>query len=214
MFFFFCKIVFAEDWPMRVVGLADGLAIIEENGVQQVLGVGQKSKQGIQLIKANAKRALFQWKGVKKELSLSDVSSVSINNETVHNQPSPKKGHKLHLFRQKDGMFRTKGFINGVGVSFLVDTGATSIAMNHTAAQKARINFRAKGKKILVETASGVVEGYRVNLKKVKVGLIELLNVDATVLIGQQPRHVLLGQSFLSRVNMQQTGNKLTISAY
>nr|WP_256489599.1 TIGR02281 family clan AA aspartic protease [Pleionea sp. CnH1-48] len=120
----------------------------------------------------------------------------------------------MQLIRQGDGMFRAKGLINGVSVNFLVDTGATVIAMNHSVANRVRIPYRTQGRLTKVETASGITDAYKVNLATVRVGDIELKNVEAVVIVGAQPSSVLLGMSFLSRLQMKQEGTRLTLSRY
>ena len=108
-------------------------------------------------------------------------------------------------------MYATAGFINGQPVNFLVDTGATWIAMNSHQARSLGINFRFLGKRGHVSTANGVVPIYRVTLAKVRVGEIELTNVAAGVLEGNSPEEVLLGNSFLNRVEMQRQGQVMLL---
>jgi len=110
-----------------------------------------------------------------------------------------------------NGMYSTAGFINGHPVNFLVDTGATWIAMNVHQARSLGINFRYSGKRGMVSTANGVAPVYRVMLDKVRVGEIELTNVEAGVLEGSSPREVLLGNSFLNRVEMQRQGQVMLL---
>lgn len=110
-----------------------------------------------------------------------------------------------------NGMYSTTGFINGHPVNFLVDTGATWIAMNANQARSLGINFRYIGKRGAVSTANGVATVYRVNLDKVRVGEIELNNVAAGVLEGNSPSQVLLGNSFLNRVEMQRQGQVMLL---
>jgi len=95
-------------------------------------------------------------------------------------------------------------------VNFLVDTGATNIAMNEIVAGRLGIDFRYSGTPTRVSTASGIAPAHNVTLASVRVGDIELKNIRATVLEGQYPREVLLGMSFLSRVELERKG-KLTI---
>ena len=108
-------------------------------------------------------------------------------------------------------MYSTVGFINGQQVNFLVDTGATWIAMNVHQARSLGINFRYIGKRGSVSTANGIVPFYQVILDKVRVGEIELLNVAAGVLEGSSPPQVLLGNSFLNRVEMQRHGQVMLL---
>ena len=101
--------------------------------------------------------------------------------------------------------------INGLPVGFLVDTGASSVAMNAGEARRLGIDFRVDGDSTYVSTASGVARAYRVRLDRVKVGAIELRNVEALVVDGSSPTEVLLGMSFLQRLELMNQGDHLTL---
>ena len=81
-------------------------------------------------------------------------------------------------------------------MQFLVDTGATSIAMNENEARRLGIDYRVDGKPMVASTASGTSRGWRVTLDRVKIGGIELLGVEAAVIEGGYPTEALLGMSF------------------
>ena len=61
-----------------------------------------------------------------------------------------------------------------------------------------------------MSTANGVVPAYRVKLDEVRLGDISLNNVDGVVTIGSQPI-VLLGMSFLNRMEMKRDGETMTL---
>ncbi|WP_410966326.1 TIGR02281 family clan AA aspartic protease, partial [Salmonella sp. SAL4449] len=86
----------------------------------------------------------------------------------------------------------------------LVDTGATSIAMNENEARRLGIDYRVDGKPMVASTASGTSRGWRVTLDRVKIGGIELLGVEAAVIEGGYPTEALLGMSFLNRVRWRE----------
>ena len=101
-------------------------------------------------------------------------------------------------------MYITQGSINNFSVQFLVDTGATWVAMSEVVAKRLGINYY-RGRKGYAGTASGTAEIYKVTLDKVKVGDIELRNVPAAVISGYGSHQVLLGNSFLKRCEMTRT---------
>ena len=103
------------------------------------------------------------------------------------------------------------GYIDGYAVNFLVDTGASTIAMNYKQAKRLGIDYLAKGRKNMAETASGIVTAYSVSLDRVSVGGIDLYNVEAMVLEGEQPSSILLGMSFLGQLDMQYEGEALIL---
>ena len=109
------------------------------------------------------------------------------------------------------GMYTTVGSINGLPVSFLIDTGATTIAMNAVQAKRLGIDFRITGQKTMVGTASGVAKAYQVTLNKVTLGAITRHNISAVVIEGGFPVQTLLGMSFLGQLDIQREGSVMRI---
>ena len=95
------------------------------------------------------------------------------------------------------------------GLRFLVDTGATSIALGPTDARRIGIDPN-QGQKGLVGTANGNAVVSRVVLNTVRIGDITLHNVEAVVMPTEMPE-ALLGMSFLNRMEMQRDGNTMTL---
>jgi len=102
--------------------------------------------------------------------------------------------------------------INGIQVNFLVDTGASQVAMNERVARKIGLQYKLKGKKASVSTAAGRSSAWFLTLNKVNVGGVELKQVDALVLKGAGPDEVLLGMSFLRQLKMQDDGELLKLT--
>jgi len=100
---------------------------------------------------------------------------------------------------------------NDFQVNFLVDTGATLISMNKHHAKRIGLNYKIEGEEGLTSTAAGFAKVYRVKLKKVKVGNIELKDVDASVHDGDFPDIILLGNSFLNRLYMSREGRLMKL---
>src|SRR6266850_2290771 len=98
----------------------------------------------------------------------------------------------------------------GLPVRFVVDTGATFIALPQRDAERLGIDYRA-GQLGQTRTANGVAQVYVVKLDAVRIGGIELHNVDATVHVGAGLDQALLGMSFLNRVQMQRDGGTMTL---
>jgi aspartyl protease family protein len=102
------------------------------------------------------------------------------------------------------------GAVNGRSVQFLVDTGATSVAMGADEARRLGIQFE-KGQRMQSSTANGVVAAFRVSLTSVRIQDVEVFNVDATVLPQSMP-YILLGNSFLTRFQMMRENETLTLT--
>jgi aspartyl protease family protein len=95
----------------------------------------------------------------------------------------------------------------------MVDTGATVVALNSADADRLDIDYENDGRPSMVMTASGTVRAYAVTLDRVRIGNIEQRNVQAVVMSENHPPLVLLGQTFLSRVKIQDRGNLMVLQA-
>jgi aspartyl protease family protein len=123
--------------------------------------------------------------------------------------PAAAERQSVTLAADPRGHFVSDGAINGVPVRFLVDTGATMVAIPAAEAVRLGIDYR-KGQPGLSATAGGMVRVYRVKLDSVRLGAIEIANVDGVVL--EQGLDVaLLGMSFLNRVEMKRDGHTMVL---
>lgn len=118
-------------------------------------------------------------------------------------------GTRIVLTAGPGGHFVSGGAINGRAVEFMVDTGATTVAMSAADAERIGIKYR-DGQRGMASTAGGMVPIYRVNLTSVRVGEVTVYGVDATVVQAQMP-FVLLGNSFLSRFQMTRVNDMMTL---
>src|SRR5688572_11675753 len=117
--------------------------------------------------------------------------------------PAAERAHVV-LAAGPGGHFVAEGLVNGNPVRFLVDTGATSIALPAREAARLGIDYR-KAPRGVSNTANGPVTVYRVSLDTVRLGAIELHTVEAVVIEGDLDT-ALLGMSFLNRVEMKRDG--------
>jgi aspartyl protease family protein len=187
---------------VNVVGLFPDKALVEINGGKaQVLTAGQISPEGVKLISARGEGAVFEIEGKRRTLQLGQSMSASFASS---NKPS------VTLVADGRGHFVTSGTINGAVTRFLIDTGATTIAMGTAEARRLGINY-LQGEQGSISTAGGVVSAYRVTLDRVKVGEIVLDQVACTVIEGPTMAVTLLGMSFLNRVEMKRDGSTLTL---
>ncbi len=190
------------DEGVRFIGQFGNKAVISIDGKQRVLAVGQTSREGVKVLTVDATHADILYQGRKQRLGFSQRPGGTYK---------PRGVKELSISTDAWGSFRTPGSINGQLVNFLVDTGASTVAMNEKVARKLGIDFRYSGTPSTVATASGVVPAYSIRLDSVKVGEIELNNVPATVIEGDFPLEVLLGMSFLSRLEMERKGKLITL---
>lgn len=188
---------------IHVVALFKGKAMVVIDGKRQMLRVGQTSPQGVTLVSADSEAAVFEYEGDQLVRRLDNRARAPSGNAVP--------GEEVQVYRDRHGMFRTAGSINGLPVSFLVDTGASAIAMNSLQARRLGIDYRVDGDSTYVTTASHVVQAYRLMLDRVKVGAIELHNVACVVIDGPQPDEVLLGMTFLGRLELRNESNRLVL---
>lgn len=187
---------------VRVVGLFNDRAVVLIDGKRRLLKAGQTSPEGVKLISATSESAVLEVDGRRMTGALDGRISARTRTAAVK---------EFQVWRDTRGMYTTVGSINGLTVSFLVDTGATQVAMNAGAARRLGIDYRVVGNPSAVKTASGVAKAWSVTLASVKVGDIMLRNIGAVVLDGAQPEQVLLGMSFLGRLEIDNDGHLLTL---
>lgn len=189
----------AED--IVVLGLFKDMAILRINESQYKLRSGETSPEGIKLVSANSDEAVLEINGQRQTYKLGNHISLSFTTPDTAGA----------MIRPIDGMYKVHGFINRQPVEFLVDTGASTIAMNANQARKLGINFRYEGEVAYSSTANGYAKIYKLKLDSVQIGDIVVRNVDAAVLEGNFPTTTLLGMSFLNQVNMKRDGQLLVL---
>lgn len=189
---------------VQVVGLFPNAAVLLVDGQRKLVKVGQAGPAGVQVVSADASGALLRVDGVERRYSLSREYSAGFVAPTRQT---------VSIARGSGGHYWATGSINGQMVPFLVDTGATSVAMNADQAQQLNIDFRVAGQPLMVSTASGTARGWKLRLDSVKVGSIEVLGVDAVVLEGSAPAQVLLGMSYLAQVGWREDQGMLVLES-
>ena len=188
---------------ITISGLFKDKAIVSIDGRQRVLVVGKPSPEGVLLISANSKEAVLEIDGIRQTYGLGSHISSSFT--------GPAPGETVTIAPDDGGMYLVNGSINGFQVSFVVDTGATLISMNKHQAKRIGLDYKMKGVESTSETAAGYARIFLVKLNEVKVGNITVHDVDAAVHDDEFPTVILLGNSFLGRVNMVREGMLLQI---
>jgi aspartyl protease family protein len=186
-----------------VVGLFKDMAIVNINGQQRTLRAGETSPEGVTLISADSNEAILEIHGERQSFGLGTHIGGLFE--------EPAGGNIVRILPDDNGMYRVNGNINGFSMNFVVDTGATLVAMNSHEARRLGINYRIDGREGLAQTASGTAKIYLVNLERVRVGDIEIRNVRGAVHEGDHPPMVLLGNSFLNELNLKRDGRVMEL---
>ena len=181
-----------------VMAIFGEMVILKVDGTKHKLKVGDKTPEGIMLTQVDSDRVELKVENKKNWYVLGgrvNFGTASSNDHIADLKESIAK------ISPRNDMYITRGLINGTSVEFLVDTGATWIAMGEGVARRIGINYR-RGLRSRVGTANGIVPVFKVKLKTVKVGNILLRNVTAGVIENYKSHQVLLGNSFLKHVEM------------
>ncbi len=192
---------------ISVTALFGGKAqLVIDGGKPRMLSAGQISPEGVKLISADSKGAVIEFQGKRRSLALG--SGMRIGGTDL--SAGSSSGSSVTLTADAQGHYQTLGQVNGGTVNFLVDTGATTIALPSADARRLGINY-LNGQRGYTQTANGRAAAYRVTLDTVKVGDITLHAVEAVVLEGDGLKIALLGMSFLNRTEMKRDGQALTL---
>jgi aspartyl protease family protein len=188
---------------VTVVGLSSTRASVSINGgAPRWLAVGQRSPEGVLLVAADRESATFEIDAKRRVLKM--------NQAYVATGAAGGASNSVTLKADGRGHFIAEGQVNGGSVRFLVDTGATAVALPAAEARRLGINY-LKGERGSVQTANGTANAYRVKLDTVRLGDITLNNIDGVVLEGGLAMP-LLGMTFLNRTEMKRDGETMVLT--
>ncbi len=137
------------------------------------------------------------------------IDKINNPNQTIAVHINDNGSREIALKQNRQGHYIATGQINHQPVQFLLDTGATNVAIAEHLAKK--LNLK-KGAAHNTVTANGNSISYSTTLDSISLGGIEMHNVPASISQGMQFDEVLLGMSFLKHLKMSQHGKILTIS--
>jgi aspartyl protease family protein len=199
------NLVGANAQSVALSGIAGNKALVTIDGsAPRFLSPGQ-SHQGVTLLGTQGESATVEISGQKQTLRVGNAP-VSVGRGAA---PAPAGPARVVLTADAQGHFMPAGQINGRAVQFMVDTGASQVVMSESDARRINLKFE-QGQPVRVTTANGMATGYRVVLSSVRVGEVQVYEVAAIVLPQAMP-YILLGNSFLTRFQMQRTNDQLTL---
>ena len=182
--------------------LAQGSAVLIIDGTQRMLREGSRSPEGVLLVSADGKQAVLEIDGKRKNISLS---------RSIGSQFKRANKTEVRIASSEGGHYFTKGLINGTPINFMVDTGATFVSMSAQEADRLGIDYRG-GIPLVMSTANGNAKAFQVTLDSVSVGNIVIHQVVAVVHAGNFANETLLGNSYLSKVDLKIDKGVLVLS--
>jgi aspartyl protease family protein len=194
---------FANAQSVMLTGTIGSRAILIVDGsAPKTLAVGE-TFQGVKLLALQGEQATVEAGGKRIALRMDTPTSIGAGG------PGGGGGNRIVLPVSSGGHFMTQGAINGRAVTFMVDTGATNVSMSAADAQRIGLDF-TKGEPVRMNTANGLAQGYRVRLNSVRVGDVEIYDVEA--IVSQEPMpFILLGNSFISRFSMRRDADQMVL---
>lgn len=193
-------ICFAAAPDVQLNAILGKKVIATIDGEQYTLGQGESSSQGVVLVEVRGKLAIFEWEGQQFELTPSSRIST---------QFEAKKAETVTIRRDASLHYLISGEVNGRSTPFVVDTGATLIAINAEHANRLGLKWQSSPAE-RVQTAGGITKAYSLTLEKVSIGGMVVHHVEAVV-IPKQTTPALLGMSFLRHFEMNESDNVLTL---
>jgi len=188
---------------VALAGLLSNRAVIVVNGGNpRTLAIGSKTADGVKLLAVEGDAAVLEIDGKKQRLVLGD--------HAVSSGGSGGGAATATLTADGRGQFITQGSVNGASMRFMVDTGATFVSMGTAEAARAGIDYKRKGQQGGMSTANGVIAMWKVPGNTVRLGDITLYDVDVAVQEVGMP-FVLLGMTFLNRLEMKRDGDTMTL---
>ncbi len=192
----------AQAQSVALAGRMGDRALLIGNGQPHTLAVGA-SAGGVKLLR---------WAGEQAEVDTASgrlLLRVGGTPAQIGAAAPVTASREIVMSVGPGGHFTPQGAINGRPVRFMVDTGATLVALGRAEAERLGLDL-ANAQQGLTQTANGPVRVHVVVLDRVRVGEVEITNVGAVVTPQAMP-YVLLGNSFLGRFQMQRVNDVMRL---
>lgn len=168
--------------------------LLIDNRAVRSLRIGEVSPEGVKLVDIRDGAALLEFDGRRWQMPLGSSTAASVMLQ------ADERGH-----------FIVNALVNGAPLRAIVDTGASTVAINMSDARRAGVNF-AGTRRVMVQTAGGPRQALLVRLANVRIWDILVHDVEATVSEADELPVALLGMSFLNQLETQRSGRTLTLT--
>ncbi len=188
---------------VALTGVLGSKALVVIDGAPPKMLLPGETQAGVKLISVSGDQAVLEIAGKRASLRVGEAP-VSLGGGV-----GAAAGSKIVLPVGSGGHFMANGSINGRAIQFMVDTGATTVSIGISDAVRMGIDFQKNGTPVRMNTANGAAQAWRVVLNSVRVGDVEIYEVEAVV--GPNMPFALLGNSFLSRFTMNRNSDMMVL---
>ena len=173
--------------------------LIVNGGAPRSVAPGE-ALQGVTVVTVGKDEAVVEVGGARRTLHLGEAP-ISVG--------SKGGGRRVVLTADSRGHFVNSGTINGADMQYMVDTGASTVAIGRPDAERMGLNYLS-GQPVRMNTANGIAQGWRMKLDSVRIGDVEVFGVEAIITPQPMP-FVLLGNSFLTEFQMTRTNDQMVL---
>jgi aspartyl protease family protein len=181
--------------------LGNKALLVVDGGAPKSVAPGETYK-GVKVVATRSDAADLEFAGKRHTLRVGDTPVQMAGNASAGST-------RVVLTADSRGHFFSQGTINGATTQFMVDTGASVVSMSQAEAERLGVVYK-NGQTVQMSTANGVAQGWRIRLATVRVGDVQLYDVEAVVTPASMP-FVLLGNSVLSRFQMNRTNDQMVL---
>ena len=175
--------------------------LIVGGGAPRAVAPGE-THQGVKVISTSGDQAVVLVDGRRVTLRVGEAPA-SVGGA------APRGGDRIALTADGRGHFIAQGSINNRPVQFMVDTGASVVAIGQGEADRLGLNYKS-GRQVMMNTANGAAPGWLFKINTLRVGDVVAYEVDTVVTPAAMPA-ILLGNSFLNRFNMRRDGDQMML---
>lgn len=193
----------AQAQSVTLSGMLGAKALLVVDGSEPKLVAPGAVFQGVRVISTQGDTAVLEFGGQRRSMRVGE-SPVSVGKPMRLDS-----GSRIVLSADSGGHFISQGQVNSKPVQFLVDTGATTIGISVSDADRIGLEYR-KGQQVQVGTANGTVPGWKLKLSSVRLNDVEVRDIDAIVTPIAMP-FVLLGNSYLTRFQMTRNNGEMVL---
>lgn len=189
----------ARAQPVALAGILGSKALLVVNALPpRAMGIGD-TFQGVTVLAVSKEDATIDVNGTRQLLRMGEAP-VSVGGRTQR---------RVTLMADSRGHFVNSGTINGQAMQYMVDTGASTVAIGRSDADRMGLQYQ-NGPQVRMGTANGVGQGWRIKLNSVRIGDIEVFGIEAVVTSQPMP-YVLLGNNFLTEFQMTRINDQMVL---